>query len=209
VRAHVGTAWYSRVQWRLGAISSGEARALQGEDPGAGQVKAARSRAFEDLDHALYLALQRDGRAHYRDLARELGTSEQLVRRRLASLSRRGMLTFRTDFTRGEGGWPAQLMLWLAVPDTALEQAGAEISAWPQTRICLSVVGPANMFVMLQLHHLGELSAVCERLRASSPAAVITDQRVVLRPVKSWGRLLDRAGHAVAVVPVDPWAPVA
>ena len=36
------------------------------------------------------------------------------------------MLTFRTDFTQGEGGWLAELMLWLAVPDAQLEPAGAK-----------------------------------------------------------------------------------
>ncbi|MGW4393808.1 hypothetical protein ACWEHA_00855 [Amycolatopsis nivea] len=36
----------------------------------------------------------------------------------------------------------------------------------------------------------------------------VADQRVVLRPLKSWGRVLDRRGPAVGVVPVDLWAPV-
>jgi DNA-binding Lrp family transcriptional regulator len=206
MRAHVGTAWYSKVRWRLGAISGGEAHSVRDDATDeAGQL--AGSRTYDETDHALYLALQHDGRARYRDLARELGTSEQLVQRRMTSLARRGMLTFRTDFTRGEGGWPAQIMFWLTVPGAALDLAGAEISGWRETRICMAVVGRANVFVMLQLHHLGELSGLYERLAAVLPQARIADQRVVLRPVKSWGRVLDRAGHATGVVPVDPWAP--
>jgi DNA-binding Lrp family transcriptional regulator len=209
MRAHVGTAWYSKTRWRLDAISGGEASSVREDDlDGGRQLSGARTRDYDDTDHALYLALQHDGRARYRDLARELGTSEQLVRRRMSSLVRRGMLTFRTDFTRSEGGWPAQVMFWLTVPDAALDLAGAAVSAWPETRICLSVVGRPNVFVMLQLKRLGELSGLYERLAAALPQAQIADQRVVLRPVKSWGRLLDRAGHATGVVPVDPWAPV-
>jgi hypothetical protein len=41
------------------------------------------------------------------------------------------------------------------------------------------------------------------------PTATVADQRLVLRPCKSWGRLLDTAGHATGVVPVDLWAPIA
>lgn len=32
------------------------------------------------------------------------------------------------------------------------------------------------------------------------------DRRTVMRPVKSWGRILDRYGRAADVVPVDLWA---
>jgi len=35
----------------------------------------------------------------------------------------------------------------------------------------------------------------------------VLDTRVVLRSVKSWGRLLGPDGHAREIVPVDLWAP--
>jgi DNA-binding Lrp family transcriptional regulator len=207
-RAHVGLEWFSGVRWRLGAISSGQERSVADEDAGSDRRRADRTRVLSDADHALYLALQHDGRAGYRDLARELGTSEHLVRRRLTSLTRRGMVSFRTDFARGEGGWPAELVLWLAVPHEDLERAGAEIGTWPETRICLSAVGSANLLVMAQVHQLADLGQILGRIRIRFPAVALRDQRVVLRPLKSWGRLQDRAGHAIGVVPVDPWAPV-
>jgi DNA-binding Lrp family transcriptional regulator len=207
-RAHVGMEWFSGVRWRLGAISSGQERSVADEDAGSDRRRAHRTRVFDDADHALYLALQHDGRASYRDLAHDLGTSEHLVRRRLASLVRRGMVSFRTDFARGEGGWPAELVLWLAVPHEQLERAGSEIGTWPETRVCLSAVGSANLLVMAQVHQLADLGQLLERIRVTFPAVVLRDQRVVLRPLKSWGRLQDRAGHAAGVVPVDPWAPV-
>jgi hypothetical protein len=87
-----------------------------------------------------------------------------------------------------------------------LEAVGVEVSGWPETRICLSVVGAANLFVMAQLHRIGELSRLSARLRDLGRPIEVVDQRVVLRPVKSWGRLLDQAGHSTGVVPVDPWA---
>ena len=160
---------------------------------------------MEPPDQALFLALQRDGRARYRDLARELGTSEHLVRRRLDSLVRRGMLGFRTDFARREGGWPAEFVTWLSVPHDKLDHVGAEISAWHETRICMSTVGSVNLMVMSQVHRVAGVSAILEQLRRTVPEAAVSDQRLVLRAFKSWGRLLDEAGHAAGVVPVDPW----
>jgi DNA-binding Lrp family transcriptional regulator len=125
----------------------------------------------------------------------------------MASLVRRGLLAFRADFTRGEGGWPAQAILWLSVPD-GLHEAGLAVGEWPETRICLSVVGVANLFVVVQLHRLAELGDLLTRIQSALPGATIVEQRVVLRPVKSWGRLLDHDGHATGLVPADPWAPV-
>ena len=203
-RAHMGLAWFSGVRWRLGAISGGQRRSVADDD--ADDRRGHRTLTFQEADHALYLALQHDGRAGYRDLARDLDTSEQLVRRRLTSLVRRGMLSFRTDFARGEGGWPAELVLWLGVPHEQLDLVGTEIADWPQTRVCLSAVGAANLLVMAQVHQLADLGQLLDRIRATFPAVTLHDQRVVLRPLKSWGRLQDRAGHAVGVVPVDPWA---
>lgn len=208
-RAHVGTEWYSRVRWRLGAISERDERALQTGESGPDQAgRPDRSQPFSDADRALYLALQHDGRARYRDLARQLGTSEHLVRRRIGALGRQGLLSFRTDFVRGQGGWPTLLVLWLSVPVEQVDGAGTTMAAWPETRICMAVVGAANLFVMVQLHHLGAVAATLARIHADLPDAVVADQRLVLRPLKSWGRMLDHAGRSVGVVPVDPWAPV-
>nr|WP_158693799.1 Lrp/AsnC family transcriptional regulator [Streptantibioticus cattleyicolor] len=206
-RTHVGTGWFSGTRWRLGAIDGDQRRSVTGAEAGQDQRLAERSLVFDAPERELYLALQHDGRAGYQDLARTLGVPEHQVRRRMASLVRRGMLAFRTDFTRGEGGWPAELALWLSVPGDQLERAGVELGGWPETRVCMSVAGAANLLLMVQLHRLDGLGAVLDRLCATLPAVRVVDQRVVLRPVKSWGRLLDASWHATGVVPVDLWAP--
>ncbi|MEU6584906.1 Lrp/AsnC family transcriptional regulator [Nocardia sp. NPDC046763] len=208
VRSTVALQWHSGVHWRLGAIDSDQQRSVTEE--GSGELrKAVRYRTFEPGDRDLFLALQHDGRAGYRDLARELNTSEHLVRRRLDALVRRGMLAFRTDFARGAGGWPTEYVLWLSVPYGDLDAAGTEIASWPETRICLSTVGRANIMMMAQVHRIADLSAILGRIATALTDAVVVDQRLVLRAFKSWGRLLDSSGHAVGVVPVNPWAAVA
>ncbi|MCU1640140.1 MAG: putative transcriptional regulator, AsnC family [Nocardia sp.] len=206
-RAHIGLHWHSGAQWRLGAIDTGQHRSVVDESE-AGDQRAARDSSLDPVDRALFLALQRDGRARYRDLARDLGSTEGQVRRQLAALTRRGMVNFRTDFTRSEGGWPAELVLWLTVPHHELRGTGADIALWPETRICVSMIGSANLLVMSQVHQIADLSEILDRIHRTFPAVLVADQRLVLRPCKSWGRMLDSDGHGHAVVPVDPWAPI-
>jgi DNA-binding Lrp family transcriptional regulator len=206
VRSSVGTTWYSHVRWRLGAIDASQEELIRGDDVGDRAARVRRAKLFSEADRALYLALQHDGRARYRDLATELGVSEQLAKRRLTTLTRDGVIALRTDFTRGEGGWPAQVALWLGVDDARADRVGDELSRWPETRFCLAAFGPANLFLEAQLHRLDEHDALLERIRTRLPEVTIVDRRPVLRAVKSWGRVLDPAGHATTVVPVDPWA---
>lgn len=207
-RSHVGTDWLSGVRWRLGALSSTQRSSVGGAEAGGERAEAERSRVrvFEPHERALYLALQRDGRAGYRELARELAVPEHQVRRQTESLVRRGMLAFRTDFARREGGWPVEVVLWLAVAHDEIEQVGAHLAAWPETRIAMATVGRADLLLMTQLHRLDDLGRLRARLHDSHPGVTVVDESVVLRPIKSWGRLLDAAGRAAGVVPVDPWA---
>ena len=207
VRSNIVTNWYSDVRWRLGAISTSQEQSVRPEDTTHDRASEPRTLRFDEEDRELYLALQHDGRARYVDLAETLGTSEQLVKRRLDKLSRNGSLAFRTDFTRTDGGWPTQLVLWLLVPDDRLAEVASEIARWRETRICASALGPANLMVKLQLHRLDDVEPLFERIRDTLPAASVADRRLVLRPVKSWGRLLDTEGRCTQVVPVDPWAP--
>ncbi|RMI28943.1 Lrp/AsnC family transcriptional regulator [Nocardia stercoris] len=202
-RSLVGSVWYSAVQWQLGAMDADQKRSVSGR-AGRKQIRSERNRVFDQADRMLFVALQRDGRARYRDLARTVGTSETLVRRRVETLVDRGMLSFRTDFARSEGGWPVEYVLWLSVPLDRLDDLGAEIGSWPQTRICLSTTGTANLMVMGQVHRIRDVAGILERL---PPEVVVADQRLVLRAFKSWGRLLNADGHALDHVPVDPWAP--
>jgi hypothetical protein len=67
----------------------------------------------------------------------------------------------------------------------------------------------ADLFVTMQLHNVSDLDPVIRRLSADHPGVAVLDTRVVLRSVKSWGRLLGLDGRAQHVVPVDLWAPVA
>jgi hypothetical protein len=59
----------------------------------------------------------------------------------------------------------------------------------------------------MQLHRLSDLDLAIQQLLAEYPGVTVLDTRVVLRCVKSWGRLLGPDGQAEKVVPVDLRAP--
>jgi DNA-binding Lrp family transcriptional regulator len=165
---------------------------------------------FDAFDRELFLALQRDGRLSFRDLAAVVGRPEPTVRRRIGLLTQAGMLAFRADFARVQAGWPTGVALKLSVNGSAVAAVGRALVRYPETRFCVAVTGAgaANIFVTMQLHNVSALDPVIHRLSAEHPGVAVLDTRVVLRSVKSWGRLLGLDGRAKDVVPVDLWASV-
>jgi DNA-binding Lrp family transcriptional regulator len=195
---------FSGTYWRLGAITTQQAKEVAPPAPGPAR------HAFDDFDRRLYLALQRDGRRAYRELAAELDRTETAVRRRLELLTRSGLVTFRTDFARAVAGWPTSAVLTLRLgPDTAVGDVGRALVGWPETRVCAATVGgPAQLFVTVQVHEPGALGEFSARLHETFSGVSVLSTRMVLRPVKSFGRLLDVDGGARDIVAVDAWAPI-
>jgi DNA-binding Lrp family transcriptional regulator len=198
------TRLFSGTRWRLGGLSSGQVKAVTPEPATTEQVHA-----FDEFDRELFCALQRDGRLTFRDLAAAVGRSEPVVRRRVDLLTRTGLLAFRTDFARVEAGWLTGVAVKLRVGLLEVAAVGRTLVQYSETRFCVATVGggAADLFVTMQLHKLSDLGPVMKRLLAAHPGVTVLDTRVVLRSVKSFGRLLGPEGRAEEVVPVDPWAP--
>jgi DNA-binding Lrp family transcriptional regulator len=205
VQSALMTQLFSGTRWRLGGLSPDQVRAVTPEP-----AKTNPAHEFDAFDRELFLALQRDGRLSFRDLAAAVERPEPTVRRRLGLLTHAGMLAFRTDFARVQAGWPSAVALKLSVTGSAVAAVGRTLVRYPETRFCVAVTGggAANLFVTMQLHHVSDLDPVIHRLSAEHPGVALLDTRVVLRSVKSWGRLLGLDGRAQDVVPVDLWAPV-
>ena len=203
VKSALITQLFSGTRWRLGGLSSSQVRTVTPEP-----AKTVPAHDFDEFDRALFLALQRDGRLSFRDLAAALGRSEPVVRRRVGLLTRSGLLAFRTDFARVEAGWPSGVAIKLRVAWPQVTAVGRTLVHYPETRFCVATVGgAASLFVTMQLHQASALDGVIHRLLDDHPGVEVLDARLVLRSVKSWGRLLGPEGRAHEVVPVDLWAP--
>ena len=202
VRSGLITQLFSGTRWRLGGLSPDQIRAATPES-----AKTVPAHEFDDFDRQLFLALQHDGRLSFRDLAATVGRPEPTVRRRLGLLTQAGMLAFRTDFARVEAGWLTAVALKLSVAGSEVAAVGRTLVRYPESRFCVAIMGggAASIFVTMQLHHVSDLGPVILRLSAEHPGVTVLDSRVVLRCVKSWGRLLGLDGRAHDVVPVDLW----
>jgi DNA-binding Lrp family transcriptional regulator len=205
VQSALITDLFSGTRWRLGGLSPDQVRAVTPES-----AKTNPTHELDEFDRELFLALQHDGRLSFRDLATVVARPEPTVRRRLGLLTHSGMLAFRTDFARVEAGWLTAVALKLRVTGSTTTAVGRTLVGYPETRFCVAVIGDgaANLFVTMQLHNVSDLDPVIHRLSAEHPGVAVLDTRVVLRSVKSWGRLLGLDGRARHVVPVDLWAPV-
>jgi len=205
VQSALMTQLFSGTRWRLGGLSPDQVRAVTPEP-----AKTSPTHQFDAFDRELFLALQRDGRLSLRDLAAAVGRPEPTVRRRLGLLTHAGMLAFRADFARVQAGWPTAVALKLSVPGSAVAAVGRTLVRYPETRFCVAITGggAANLFVTMQLHNVSDLDPVLHRLSAEHPGVAVLDTRVVLRSMKSWGRLLGLDGRAQDIVAVDLWGPV-
>jgi DNA-binding Lrp family transcriptional regulator len=205
VQSALMTQLFSGTRWRLGGLSPDQVRAVTPEP-----AKNSPPHEFDEFDRKLFMALQRDGRLSFRDLAAAVGRPEPTVRRRIGLLTQAGMLAFRTDFARVQAGWLTGVALRLSVTGSAVAAVGRTLVRYPETRFCVALTGAraADLFVTMQLHNVSDLEPVIHRLSGEHPGVTVLETRVVLRSVKSWGRLLGLDGRAQDVVPVDLWAPV-
>ncbi|WP_435582963.1 Lrp/AsnC family transcriptional regulator [Amycolatopsis thermoflava] len=201
-RSYVYSGLFGGVVWRLGVMNRAQTELVrEPAGPAPEQI-----RPFGPADRALFLALGHDGRRPYTELAAKLGTSPQAVKRRLDRLRRHGDITFRCDVARPLAGWESMALLWLAVPDLHVRETGRRLGAWPETRHCAAVPGPANLSLIVSLRSLDHLGKLLTRIAVDCPEAAVVDRRIVLRQVKVHGRIVDELGRSTRVVPVDPWA---
>lgn len=203
VRASVGTELFGGVTWRLGVLDRAQDERVRARRSGA---EEAASRRLGPDDRALYRALGLDGRRGYTDLARELGGTPQAVKRRLNRLLRSGDVMFRCDLARPLAGWHALAGLWLAVPDDRLAEAGRALGGWPETRLCASVLGTANLYVAFGLNSMQHAQRLLGRIVREMPHVSVVERQLALQQVKVFGQILGPDGRRVGSVPVDPWA---
>jgi DNA-binding Lrp family transcriptional regulator len=193
------------VDWRQGILSASDERQLHDNS---------KSRAHESLptltdrDRDLFLLLGRDGRSSPTELARALNVSPGAVARRLEQLQASNQIVFRCDVARPYFDLPLNMILLMKAPALLAEQTSLLLGHWRETRFCASVVGTANIILIVGLHDLVDAEGILRRLSLEHPEVELVDQRVATRMTKVYGRLIDEFGRSEGIVPVDPWTRV-
>jgi DNA-binding Lrp family transcriptional regulator len=111
----------------------------------------------DELDLAICAALGEDGRLSFKDVSRQVETSESTVARRVESLVRRGCLRFRTLAEPAMFGYALEFMIWLSVLPGELDRAGQQLAAHPGTKYLSATTGRFNLVGQIVLRHYGEL----------------------------------------------------
>ncbi|MEW2503301.1 MULTISPECIES: Lrp/AsnC family transcriptional regulator [unclassified Amycolatopsis] len=149
----------SNHDWNSGELSAEAAAELRG-----GEVRPFEEQHWErppehldELDLAISAALGEDGRLSFKEVSRQVGTSESTVARRVDSLVRRGCLRFRTLAEPAMFGYALEFMLWLSVVPAELDRAGQQLAAHPGTKYLSATTGRFNLVGQIVLRHYGEL----------------------------------------------------
>lgn len=184
--------------WKVHALDRGQRSRL---------TSAAADRAAAPqhgaADRALLRALSHDARRPYSDLARDTGTSEATVRRRLARMLASGQVRIRCDVSHLAAGRPVISTYRVAVPSAELDAAGHLVAALPGVRLCMAVTGEANLLVSTWARSLSDAAGFEVRLGSRLAGARILRRDVTLLTAKRMGRLLDDEGRARGHIPVD------
>lgn len=111
-------------------------------------------------------------------------------------------LLLRCDLARPLSGWPLSAVYFASVPGQYLEETSRVLSQVPEVRSCAITAGPHNLVVDVWLRTLHDVHTFEAHLSRKLPRLTVADRSVVLRTVKHMGRLLDRGGRSVGVVPL-------
>lgn len=190
------------VDWRQGILSVSDEKNLQPERTQDSQSSA------PDLsihDRELFLFLGASARRSATELARKLGKSPGVVRRRVEQLEAKRQIVFRCDVARPAFDLPLGMLVLLKALPLEAEDTARQLGQWRETRFCASVVSRANIIMIVGLHDLANADNILGRLSVEHGQVEVVDQRVITRMSKIYGRILDAKGKSVGLVPVDPW----
>ncbi|MFI9113662.1 Lrp/AsnC family transcriptional regulator [Streptomyces venezuelae] len=179
----------------LRGITHGDGRA---RTPAREQARerAARGRTqLTELDHRIVAELAGDARRSAAELARQCGTSESTVRRRLDALSAGGALHHHCLPAPRFSGRPVWAMVTTDVPPLDVPATVAALARLRQTRLVTSVTGPHNLALALWLRTVDELHEVTASLVRAAPALRIAGTALSLRTHKIGAQVLGPDGR--------------
>ncbi|MEV6312143.1 Lrp/AsnC family transcriptional regulator [Streptomyces sp. NPDC051840] len=183
--------------WKVHALDRGQRSRLARDAAGA-----AAAAHHGDADRALLRALAADARRPYSELARDTGTSEATVRRRLTRMLDSGQVRIRCDVSHLAAGRPVISTYRISVPSAELDSAGHVTARLPGVRLCMAVTGETNLLVSTWARSLTEAADFETHLGRRLPSAHVRRRDITLLTAKRMGRLLDDQGRAQGHIPL-------
>ncbi|MFI6931882.1 Lrp/AsnC family transcriptional regulator [Streptomyces sp. NPDC050287] len=201
-RTHISTGVPTEgSRWRLRSLDATQSARVEAAFATSLRPAPAAEADWDGLDERLLELLSTDGRMSSRDLSAATDASLTTVRRRLQSLLA-SRVSLRCDLARPLSGWPLSAVYFASVPAQYLEETSRVLSGVREVRSCMIAAGPHNLVIDVWLRALRDVHAFEAHLSRQLPRLTVADRSVVLRTVKHMGRLLDRDGRCVGVVPL-------
>jgi DNA-binding Lrp family transcriptional regulator len=207
-RARIATRIYGEGSaWRVRELAPDAVSALE-------QVRVRQASDDAAVDGPLQMSasvkamlthLALDGRASFTELAERCGTSPTTARRHISRLLNSGVVILRTDVNSRAIGWPVQVYLWANAPVDSLPETARVLSRFRQARLTATVTAGPSLALCSWLQTVEEVHRLELAIAAKLPQVEVIDRLIVLRAVKRMGRLLNEAGEAVGVVPINLW----
>ncbi len=136
-----------------------------------------------EQEQAIVDSLRVDGRTSLVDIAAAIGSSQSTARRRIEALVERGILHFRLLVEPSLLGYGAEVMFWMQVPPSALNDVAERLTRHTALRYLVATAGPTNLFGSAVLKTPTDmLDFSTDFLGQASPAGA--EIQLVLRPVK-------------------------
>jgi Lrp/AsnC family transcriptional regulator, regulator for asnA, asnC and gidA len=112
---------------------------------------------FDQSEVKIIRLLQRNGRMSTAELARETGTSEPTVRRKLGRLIDDGIITIRAVSDPVALGYAAPAYIGLDVERHRIEEVARTLSSYPMIETVAVITGPFDILVKAAFHSTTEL----------------------------------------------------
>ncbi|MFJ3768601.1 Lrp/AsnC family transcriptional regulator [Streptomyces sp. NPDC090082] len=197
-RTQVVTQMHNRpYRSRIEQLTPGQVQHLA-EITGGDRRTRAAPRAYPvvtELDRRIVAELAGDARRSAAELARQCGTSESTVRRRLDALGTSGACHHHCLPAPRFSGRPVWARVTAVVPPLDVAECVASLSRLRHTRVVTSVTGPHNLALALWLRTVEELDAVTAGLVRAAPSLRITGTAVSLRTHKIGAQVIGADGR--------------
>ncbi|MFJ7959479.1 Lrp/AsnC family transcriptional regulator [Streptomyces sp. NPDC096319] len=182
---------------RIEQLTPGQAQHLHEVTGGdrRGRIPARAYPPVTELDERIVAELAGDARRSAAELARQCGTSESTVRRRLEALGAAGVLHHHCLPAPRFSGRPVWALVTALVPPLDVAESVASLARLRQTRVVTSVTGPHNLALAMWLRTVEELHDVTAGLVRAAPALRITGTAVSLRTHKIGAQVIGADGR--------------
>ncbi|GII91731.1 Lrp/AsnC family transcriptional regulator [Sinosporangium siamense] len=148
---------------------------------------------LDPVDMDILNALRDDGRASFLSVAKRLGVSESTVRRRFESMIERGCATVATFVPASALGYEAEVLFWLSVDPSALDDIATNLTEHIGVRFIASTLGQSSLMCEVIMPTTAAIHHFTSRTLAGIPG------------LRSWTASVQILNVKRAFLPV-PWA---